>query len=269
MDYISFAICNMCNINCINCYRNKTGEFFQLQDLKHVFKLKDLGIKVINISGGEPYLIKGLHQIIEALSKNFYLYISSNGLLFNKEELLYINQNKKIRLLSLPLYGNKDYNDRIMLSGHFDKIIEIIKFYDNGQFDFSLKVNTVVTKQNFSSLYSFYRNYLAGKKIVWRLFELQYKGDFKKNASRLEYEQLHVKEEEIKLFVIKMNNLYNKENIFTGTINDLKKCIVLDPNLDVCESHIDYKKIMNLKDEDFVEKFISLQDENDLICGKY
>ncbi len=268
-DYISFSICNICNLCCPYCYKEKDEHIFKIENLIYLKKLKDLGINVINISGGEPYCNPNIHNILEELSESFYLYLSSNGLLIDKKELDYINQNQKIRLLSLPLYGSRKYNDSITAQGHFDKIISIIKAYKSGAYGFSLKINTVVTKDNLLDLERFYVEYLLGKDVIWRLFELQFKGDFKLRSSSVDYANMHIDGKIIEGFAQKMNSLYRDEKIFAGTKTDLKNVLMLEPNLDVCTSHPDYVKVTNLLSEDFEVEFKKLQEDNHLICGKY
>lgn len=268
-DYISFSICNKCNLDCPYCYKQKDGDIFQLKDIGRIRQLKNLGIKVINISGGEPYFHKDLHSIIEQLSIDFYLYLSSNGLLIDEEELDYINRNPKIRLLSVPLYGYEKYDRLLTNEDHFDKIIKIIEIHNRKNLGFALKINTVVTKDNLHDLENLYRDILFNKNIFWRLFELQHKGDFKDNFSVDYYYGKHVEQNEIIDLVEKMNSIYTDQHIFGGTKEDLKEVIMLEPSLDVCKSHPDYKQIANLRDLDFIKKFKASESENGLICGKY
>lgn len=268
-DYVSFSICNICNLYCPYCYKEKDGHIFEIENLIHLKKLKDLGIDVINISGGEPYCNPNIHNILEELSKTFYLYLSSNGLLIDEKELDYINQNQKIRLLSLPLYGSRKYNDSITTQNHFDKIISMIEAYKSGAYNFSLKINTIVTKNNFPDLEEFYVEHLLGKGVMWRLFELQFKGDFQQNFSSIDYASIHIDGKIIEGFAQKMNSLYRNEKIFAGTKKDLKNVLMLEPNLDIYTSHPDYVKVTNLLSENLETEFKKLQEDSHLICGKY
>ncbi len=97
---VSFEVTRNCNLNCIFCsVENELREpeltkedFFSLID-----ELDDIGIKVLLISGGEPFVSKDTLDIIKYASKKEgikKIHLASNGTLITPETALLLKENR-------------------------------------------------------------------------------------------------------------------------------------------------------------------------------
>lgn len=176
-EYVCFNITSKCNMNCPFCYRvgELTGSVTFIDAKKYIDILCDLGCKTISITGGEPLLNPCWKRIIGYCKiKGLTTILSTNGLLLDLDDSIL----NKINVLSIPLDdSNRLKNDTIRARGHYKKIIDIIQKYIEGNYSFTLKINTVVTPDNYDSLGSLL-TIVDNERIIWKLFELREKGNY-------------------------------------------------------------------------------------------
>lgn len=133
-----------CNMRCKYCFAS-TGDFGgerSLMNLETAKRAIDFVVKKsgkrrnieIDFFGGEPLMafdvVRGTVEYACAIekehNKNFRFTITTNGLLLNAENILYINENMSNIVLSLD--GRKEVNDRLRVlpngSGTYDAIVE-------------------------------------------------------------------------------------------------------------------------------------------------
>lgn len=89
LDYLRLSVTDRCNFRCYYCMPEEGMNFVQRNDLLSYEELDyltglfvDLGVKKIRITGGEPFVRKGILDFIELLSKNQGLKeitLTSNG----------------------------------------------------------------------------------------------------------------------------------------------------------------------------------------------
>ena len=93
LDYISIALLGACNMKCIFCYvdGDRAG-IWNPAELKHLFKeAYDLGMRKIQLSGGEPLIYPNLELVLEDLTAlNVDILMATNTTLITpqKAELL-------------------------------------------------------------------------------------------------------------------------------------------------------------------------------------
>jgi len=125
-------ITSACNCNCLTCYhKDDLGSFYpEISDLKkRIDKLKELGVLLIEVTGGEPFLRKDLFEILSYIkNQKLLFYVVTNG------EYLYLADDLLLKLLksgnglaiSLDGFGNK--HDQMRLRpGLFNKIVKGLK----------------------------------------------------------------------------------------------------------------------------------------------
>lgn len=73
LQYLSLILTTNCNLNCIHCYVNGGNKKIEQLDNKTINKIindaKNLGVKAIYLSGGEPLLMRNIYEIIENINK--------------------------------------------------------------------------------------------------------------------------------------------------------------------------------------------------------
>ncbi|MEQ6354145.1 radical SAM protein [Lysinibacillus sp. M3] len=89
INVVYFHVTQRCNLKCSYCY-NKNNlnkqDLLTTNEVKEIlFNLAEIGVKVINFTGGEILLRRDIEQICEyAKSLNLHIEILSNGMLLNK-----------------------------------------------------------------------------------------------------------------------------------------------------------------------------------------
>lgn len=176
-DYICISVTSKCNLSCKYCYRfDSNTDFISKQDFTLVLKfLKKMGVKTINITGGEPYLHPDLDSLINiAWEYKFYIILSTNGVKVDLDS----KTLQKVNLLVISLDGsNEMVHAQTRGEGSFFKICQLIESYKAKDYPFKLKVNTVATKYNYDNL-DVLAQYLSNKNIYWRIFYCKQKGNY-------------------------------------------------------------------------------------------
>lgn len=164
-------------MNCPYCYRvgNVLGNVSTEKAYYYIDFLKFIGCTNINITGGEPLLHPAWKQIIKyCFQKQLYVALTTNGLALNldDEALQFVHH------LALPLDGgNAHTNSMTRSEKQFYKVLQLIDQYKKGRYKFHLKINTVITKYNFSELEQIL-NIVDDSRLEWKLFVLHKKGYF-------------------------------------------------------------------------------------------
>lgn len=157
---IFFLVTKRCNLNCLTCYVNATGDKAEdemsLTEIESVFgKLKKEGFKSITISGGEPLLRKDIKDIAKLAAANFdTVSINTNGTLVTRELVEFFKENRIHVMIGLEGVEN-EINDKIRGKGTLLKIIEAIKhFKEAGHKDVSVSMTvTNLNKSNITQVY--------------------------------------------------------------------------------------------------------------------
>ena len=176
-EEVCVFITNRCNLTCDYCYRiNSTNDFMTQEVFERVLsKLIDFDVKQINITGGESLLHPKWREYIKcAHEMNFQVILSTNGLLLNLDDpiLNYID------VLAIGLDGScEEIDSKFRGMNHFSIVNDIIQKYKKKKYNFSLKINTVLTKENYDDIENMIPIVL-GDNIFWRVFFCKFKGDY-------------------------------------------------------------------------------------------
>ena len=136
IDFAWIEVTNACNLRCIHCYNEKTNlkkRIMSLVEFKHIVdEIVDMGIKKVQIIGGEPFLLKKhtLFQMMDYLSprvESFELF--TNGTLNSKEDLLYIKSHYSNAHIATSLHSFiKEEHERVTrVKGSYDLSIANIR----------------------------------------------------------------------------------------------------------------------------------------------
>ncbi|NGX53002.1 MAG: Antilisterial bacteriocin subtilosin biosynthesis protein AlbA [Candidatus Anoxychlamydiales bacterium] len=148
---ITFAwidVTTVCNLKCVFCYENAStsGRFMSMEDFKYaVDQLTDLGIKRIQITGGEPMLLneKLKEMILYCHNKFSFLEVYSNGTLITKEWSRFFKENNVSVAISLHSCDSSRHDSITKISGSHDKTLKAIECLKDSEVD--LRINGVIT----------------------------------------------------------------------------------------------------------------------------
>lgn len=143
---------NLCNLSCLNCTLSKnTKEVLNFNDIdKMINNIHNLGINVVILLGGEPFLIDFIYNIYEKYNDIIFTPVT-NGTLFTE-----ITINKLLKLGNvipiITLSNNKKEVDSANGYGTFDKVIYGMNLLQNKGIPFG--VSTPVSSENISTVTS-------------------------------------------------------------------------------------------------------------------
>jgi len=129
--HVTIELTDKCNLHCEYCYRESGPERgFYLKHPKEVlFKLHSDGIKIVELSGGEPLLHPDFFEILKTATGLFeHISLLTNGTLLDTQILDFIKENApKISLqISLPTL-DKDRFKKITDSNALERVIRNIR----------------------------------------------------------------------------------------------------------------------------------------------
>lgn len=184
INYLRISLTDNCNLRCIYCTPEKLfqkkEEKLLFEDLQKIIRVaKDIGIKKIRLTGGEPLLRKDLCEIIKEIKKSEIdeIYITTNGILLEEK----IKDLKEAGLMginvSLDTLDENIFNE-ITRGGDIKKVINGIK--KSISLGLKVKINSVIIKGiNEDSIYQL-AEITKNNKIDVRYIELMPIGEGKK-----------------------------------------------------------------------------------------
>ncbi|MCX7921249.1 MAG: radical SAM protein [Clostridia bacterium] len=130
--FAAWHITYRCNLQCKFCsfWKNEV-------DLKREFTVKDfeesskkltkLGVRVVNLAGGEPFVRKDLPDIVRAFTSDHIVIINSNGSMINRENARAIwEAGTDVMNISLDFYS-KEKHDFYRGKGVYEKALNAIE----------------------------------------------------------------------------------------------------------------------------------------------
>jgi MoaA/NifB/PqqE/SkfB family radical SAM enzyme len=137
-EHVYFSLTNRCNLRCLMCgiakSPNRVEDEFsteQVQDI--VLQVRDLGVKHLILSGGEPLLRPDLAQIVAFASQhiNGMVDIISNGVLLEDDRIAQLIE-ARLNHITISLDGLQRVHNSIRGTGTFEKIeknIDLLNHY--------------------------------------------------------------------------------------------------------------------------------------------
>ncbi len=157
-----------CNVRCKFCYvytnPKPSKRIISDETISSIFKyVKDKGISHIDILGGEPFLPKVKKQtkkIIQlGLEDNLRVYVSTNGQLLKKDDLLFLKDchlKNPFFEVAFSIHGTQQIHDNLMGSGTYDRIMKNLEWFEKNGISFI--ISTTIDKSNIHSLIDLFQD---------------------------------------------------------------------------------------------------------------
>jgi pyrroloquinoline quinone biosynthesis protein E len=149
--FTSYSITYRCNLRCLYCsnWRIREDELNTSQALKLMDKIGDLGVAIVDFSGGEPTIRRDL----EALAGRLHEYscitsMNTNGLLINEERAKKIA--KVFDYVTASIDGPPEVNDIVRGYGTYLKSINALRSLRRE--GVRVGVNTVISRNNIDAI---------------------------------------------------------------------------------------------------------------------
>lgn len=149
---ISLEVTSACNLSCRHCYGNfgegKT-QFIRFGQLKSLLsQLFDNGLKVITVTGGEPFLYYRITELLEwLLQRAEAIAIITNGTVLKSSAVEILSRHADKIFLQTCINGRKDYHERFTgVEGSFEKTINFARLI--ASLGIRLRVGMNVNEEN-------------------------------------------------------------------------------------------------------------------------
>lgn len=167
-EIVALRITSRCNNDCKYCFGPpKNLEEMGFLKLKELFRLfYRNGVKAVILTGGEPLVREDFGDIVKELKKyNFKICLDTSGDLFFKYQDLIV---ENIWVLGLPIdFPNKSYRN----SDNLNKILKILGFFRGIEKRPTIRIGTVVTKDNLGDIEKI-GNLIKDYPVdIWKIYE--------------------------------------------------------------------------------------------------
>lgn len=227
---LCWNVTNVCNAKCIHCFRNLESSALDINQNLKILKNLVGSVRHISFSGGEVLLYKDFETLLKSAKElGFGCSMTTNAILLNTSNLdKYIQYLDRITFSLDYIDDEKNYEfgRGENYCSHLKEIISAIK---ERYPDFIVKVNTVITKENFKEIDNIYRTLKSLKINSWKLMRFcPYRSIAKENAKRLCITD--AKFDEIRA----RSQLYSDINVTVEDISEIEDQIFISPSGDLC-----------------------------------
>lgn len=219
---IVIEITEKCNLNCKTCTFNKNeGGDINFKKIKSIImECRNLNIKAIRFTGGEPLLNKDIDKILKLAKKNgLYVLLNTNATLASESTLELLKENVDNILISLQGFNSE--SDKFLTNSNLDfneKIVNIVRIKSRVPIT---RIGTVISRtliDNFGSYVSLIKKMGIDN---WELYRPMLK------ASSEEFE---ISKKDL-LKVMKYLVTLKRKNIKAKIANPVPFCIAKNANL--------------------------------------
>lgn len=138
IKFVWIEICTFCNLKCKHCYNESSAqchETMYFDDFKIVcHELLNIGVRKVQIIGGEPFCHKNIQQMLEYAANKFdFVEVFTNGILINEEWCKFFKDNNIHVAMSIYSYDAEEHDKVTLHKGSHDKTVhsvELLKRYD-------------------------------------------------------------------------------------------------------------------------------------------
>lgn len=193
---MSILITSRCNSRCAYCDSWQTGrQVFQGPTIDDIVRLaksaKQLGVREVSISGGEPLIRNDLEDIIAILSKAFKVVLTTNGILLTRERVTrLVNSGLNVLILSLDSLNAGIYQRlRGVSLDYAEQALECLIYAKEKHPHLKTGVNCVVNRYNINYLQDFSREFFKRLPRSGRISFLAYDRTWKDNPELIPTEE--------------------------------------------------------------------------------
>lgn len=160
-EVLCFRLGNHCNLMCHGCLSNSSPNVApiktDLQLIKIIFtKLRKVGIKKISYSGGEPLLVKRLHDILKlGHISGFRQIVTTNGTLLPSKDL----SSEFLEYIKISIWGDSKFYQKNFNLAVYSRIFRTIDYVLRKGFKVGL--NVVITSEFVQRLEPFIEEILS------------------------------------------------------------------------------------------------------------
>lgn len=167
-------------MHCKSCDGSKINTTLSTKKIREVLdSAKEMGIRILYLTGGEPLMSEDIFEIIEYAHKcKLHINMITNGTLINErvvDKLLEAGLNN----ISLSLDGTEDINDSIRGSGVYEKVIRAMEIFQKKRLSRMVSILFTISKINYMVLpevLDIIRKY-GVRKIYFNVFDISYISD--------------------------------------------------------------------------------------------
>ena len=164
--YLNFFVTNRCQLNCLHCFYhrhlNRSVDELKIDDIKKIARSLEQPLKLLLLTGGEPFLKSNLPDICSVfsnLNKTKHININTNGYNPGLISRSLLKIKKGIRSdtglsVHISLDGFEKTNDRVRGNGSFQNALDTIKRLKTIK-DIDLTVITTISKLNLKEIEEF------------------------------------------------------------------------------------------------------------------
>lgn len=252
----SVEITEQCNIRCLHCY-GCFGEInkheMKLEDIKKIlFDLNSIGVKTIELTGGDISTYKNLKDvIIYALNLDFYkIDLLTNGIALKKEIMDLIIANRDRIEVQIDLHSLKD--DYLYwftnVKNSLNKIKSHIQYLADNKV--RMRIATIITEKNLHEMDDI-AEWIAKRNIKWGIGLVE-----KIGRANINKENLYLNKTEFEYFVRKVEEINlkypNMVSIIDYQPNDnncgaMTTHVVIKTNGDIKLCTMDDSSCLNIK----------------------
>jgi len=280
---LRLSVTQRCNLACFYCHREgqeKSNKELSPDEIERVVRIsKEIGIREVKITGGEPLIRRDIVEIVKRISRYMdEVSITTNGVLLGRYASLLKNAGLNRANVSLDSLNNEKYK-RITGKDYLQEVINSIKIASKIM---PLKINMVVMRDLNEDEIPEMIGFASENRVILQLIELEtdkqsINGSFyrryhhslrdiedklKKKASRIEIRKMHhrkkyflpVNGEEVQIEVVRP--MHNSEfckycsRMRMTSDGKLKPCLYDNHNIDIADLIRD-----NVDDDELIEAF--------------
>lgn len=150
--HVHWELTNVCNLKCLHCYQQDDSIRLTNERLFTIAeKLIDARVFEVTLTGGEPFTVKYLPEIVKYFNVNGIVpHITSNGTLINYKSVTWLSKISATIQISLDSYRSKIHNYIRQCPSAYRRVLEAISLlHKNG---IRVTVAVCANKQNYQDI---------------------------------------------------------------------------------------------------------------------
>ncbi|MDD2853655.1 MAG: radical SAM protein [Desulfuromonadaceae bacterium] len=157
--FVSFNSLNSCNQTCPMCaVWRQNSNMLTLAEMEPIFRdLKQFGFKVIEISGGEPFLRDDIFEIFAMLDRIGFLYTTAtNGTLLTSEVIEKLKMTKGLLQIAVSIDSlNQSTYEHLRGRNFLPVVLQNLEMLLAAKLAFPVKLNLVMNRINYRETVKF------------------------------------------------------------------------------------------------------------------